>query len=76
MEFDDPAEGAARGGRGKIHGGHGKPVGDAAALDVLDRGGNAVDAAVAALLVLNVTSARPRASGVAPVLVYEAKTGR
>ncbi|MBP7604276.1 MAG: gamma-glutamyltransferase [Spirochaetes bacterium] len=49
----------------------------AAALDALDRGGNAVDAAVAALLVLNVTFGEAASfPGVAPVLVYEAKTGK
>jgi gamma-glutamyltranspeptidase / glutathione hydrolase len=47
----------------------------AAALEVMHNGGNAVDAAVASLLVLNVTFGEAASfPGVAPVLVYDAKT--
>ena len=47
-----------------------------AALEVMSSGGNAVDAAVASLLVLNVTFGEAASfPGVAPVLVYDAKTG-
>ena len=44
---------------------------------VLDAGGNAVDAAVAGLLVLNVTFGEAASfPGIAPVLVWDATTGR
>lgn len=55
----------------------GTPWATRAALDVMSRGGNAVDAAVAALLALNVTNGQEASfPGVAPVLVYDAKTGK
>jgi gamma-glutamyltranspeptidase/glutathione hydrolase len=46
-----------------------------AAEDVLDRGGNAFDAAVAALLMLNVTHGEAASfPGIAPLILYDAKT--
>jgi gamma-glutamyltranspeptidase/glutathione hydrolase len=55
----------------------GNPWATQAALDVMKNGGNAVDAAVAALLVLNVTFGEAASfPGVAPVLVYDAKSGQ
>jgi gamma-glutamyltranspeptidase/glutathione hydrolase len=46
-----------------------------AAVDVLDRGGNAFDAAVAALLMLNVTHGEAASfPGIAPLVLYDAKT--
>jgi gamma-glutamyltranspeptidase / glutathione hydrolase len=47
-----------------------------AALEVMENGGNAVDAAVAALLTLNVTFGEAASfPSVAPVLVYDARQG-
>ena len=55
----------------------GTPWATQAALELLDQGGNAVDAAVAALLALNVTYGEAASfPGVAPVLVYDAKSGQ
>ncbi len=46
-----------------------------AAEDVLERGGNAFDAAVAALLMLNVTHGEAASfPGIAPLILYDAKT--
>ena len=54
----------------------GTPWATKAALEMLDQGGNAVDAAIAALLALNVTYGEAASfPGVAPVLVYDAKSG-
>ena len=55
----------------------GTPWATWAAVEVLETGGNACDAAVAALLVLNVTHGEAASfPGVAPVLTYEAANGR
>lgn len=55
----------------------GTPWATQAAVDVLERGGNACDAAVAALLVINVTHGEAAAfPGVAPTMVYNAATGQ
>ncbi|MEJ5225805.1 MAG: gamma-glutamyltransferase, partial [Anaerolineales bacterium] len=55
----------------------GTPWATQAATDVLERGGNACDAAVAALLMINVTHGEAAAfPGVAPVMVYDAATGQ
>lgn len=52
----------------------GTPWAAQAAADVLDTGGNAFDAAVAALLVLNVTFGEAASfPGIAPLLIYDAK---
>jgi gamma-glutamyltranspeptidase/glutathione hydrolase len=54
----------------------GTPWATQAALDVLERGGNACDAAVAALLMLNVTHGEAASfAGVAPTMYYNASTG-
>lgn len=54
----------------------GTPWASQAGYDVLARGGNACDAAVASLLMLNVTHNEASSfPGVAPVMVYNAKTG-
>ena len=44
-------------------------------MKVLDEGGNAFDAAAAALLALNVTHDEASLPGVAPLMIYDAKTG-
>ncbi len=55
----------------------GTPWATRAAVEVLEAGGNACDAAVAALLVLNVTHGEAASfPGVAPLLTYEAASGR
>ncbi len=55
----------------------GNPWAARAALEVMDHGGNAVDAAVAALLVLNVTYGEAASfPGVAPILIYNKDTGK
>lgn len=55
----------------------GTPWSTRAALDVLERGGNAFDAAVSALLVLNVTHGEAASfPSVAPLVVFDAAAGR
>lgn len=78
LEFYDPyhedrpvAEGS------KIMVATGHPFATKAAIDILERGGNAADAGIAALLVLNVTQGEEASfPGVAPLLYYDAKTGK
>lgn len=54
----------------------GTPWATDAAVRVLRRGGNAYDAAVAALLVLNVTHSEASSfPGVAPLMLYDARSG-
>ncbi|GAB4425127.1 MAG: gamma-glutamyltransferase family protein [Anaerolineales bacterium] len=54
----------------------GTPWATEAALGVLNRGGNACDAAVAALLMLNVTHGEAASfAGVAPVMLYDSGSG-
>jgi gamma-glutamyltranspeptidase/glutathione hydrolase len=54
----------------------GTPWATEVALDVLQKGGNACDAAVAALLMLNVTHGEAASfAGVAPAMFYNAATG-
>ncbi len=54
----------------------GTPWATQAAMAVLDQGGNAFDAAAAALLVLNVTHGEAASfPGIAPLVLYDAKTG-
>lgn len=55
----------------------GNPIATKVAIKVLEEGGNAVDAAVAALLVLNVTNGEAASfPSVAPTLVYDQKSGQ
>ena len=75
MEFDDPFGRERPAAVAEQYGATGTS-GRPRPLDALDRGGNAVDAAVAALLVLNDLRRGRELPGVAPVLVYEAKTGK
>lgn len=54
----------------------GTPWASKAGYDILERGGNACDAAVAALLTLNVTHGEASSfPGVAPTMYYNAQTG-
>ncbi len=54
----------------------GTPWATQAALDTMENGGNAVDAAVAALLAVNVTYGEAASfPSVAPILIYDARTG-
>ncbi len=53
----------------------GTPWATQAAMDILEQGGNACDAAVTALLMLNVSHGEAASfAGVAPTMVYDAKT--
>ena len=78
MAFDDPW----RQPRPLFHGKDyvavtGTPWATEAAVDVLDRGGNAFDAAVSALLMLNVTHGEAASfPGIAPLVIYDAQTGQ
>jgi len=75
MPFDDP-HGVDRPAATSDHfmAATGNPWATQAALQVMQDGGNAVDAAVASLLVLNVTFGEAASvPGVAPVLVYDAQ---
>lgn len=55
----------------------GMPYATRAALEVLNSGGNAFDAAVTGLLVLNVVSGEAASfPGIAPLLIYDARTRR
>ncbi len=54
----------------------GTPWATQAAIDVLERGGNACDAAIAAVLMINVTHGEAASfPGVAPTMFYNAATG-
>ena len=78
MEFDDPY----MKDRPSVHGQRfmastGTPWATRAAVEIMKEGGNAVDAAVAALLVLNVTQGEESSFPcVAPVMIHDASTGR
>jgi gamma-glutamyltranspeptidase / glutathione hydrolase len=78
MPIDDPYgkdRPAARADKYMVSAGN--PWAARAACNVLERGGNAVDAAVAGMLVLNVTYGEAASfPGVAPVLVYDAASGK
>ncbi len=55
----------------------GTPWATRAAVEILERGGNAYDAAFAALLALNVTFGHAASfPGVAPILLHDAKSGQ
>jgi len=76
MEFDDPHQVARDSvSAEKYMAATGTPWATQAALDILERGGNAFDAGMAALLALNVTY--PEAASfpsIAPTIIYDAET--
>ncbi|MCP4130054.1 MAG: gamma-glutamyltransferase family protein, partial [bacterium] len=76
LEFDDPYHKKRKAVSAKQYmASTGTPWATQAAVDVLENGGNAFDAAAAALLVLNVTYGEAASfPGVAPLLIYDAKT--
>ncbi|MBI4832563.1 MAG: gamma-glutamyltransferase [Candidatus Lindowbacteria bacterium] len=75
MEFDDPYQTARKSVKADDYmAATGTPWATKAALDILQKGGNAFDAGMAALLALNVTY--PEAASfpsVAPTLIYDAE---
>jgi gamma-glutamyltranspeptidase/glutathione hydrolase len=77
MEFDDPYQTLRKTVTSKrFMAATGTPWATSAALDILDKGGNAFDAGMAALLALNVTY--PEAASfpsIAPTLIYDADKG-
>ncbi|MCL2368998.1 MAG: gamma-glutamyltransferase [Oscillospiraceae bacterium] len=75
MDFDDPFHTAREAVVSERHmASAGTPWAAQAAMDVLDGGGNAFDAAVSALLALNVTANQAASfPGVAPILLYDAE---
>lgn len=77
VEFDDPHRTPRESARSATHmAATGSPWATEAALKILDTGGNAFDAGMAALLALNVTY--PEAASfpsVAPTMIYDAEKG-
>jgi gamma-glutamyltranspeptidase/glutathione hydrolase len=77
MEFDDPHRVPRKSVTAESHmAATGTPWATEAALEILDRGGNAFDAGMAALLALNVTY--PEAASfpsIAPTMIYDARKG-
>lgn len=73
ISFQDPyhtERPTAQGSKLMVASGH--PLATKAALEILEKGGNAADAGVAALLVLNVTQGEEASfPGVAPLLYYD-----
>ncbi|EMK00544.1 MULTISPECIES: gamma-glutamyltransferase family protein [unclassified Leptospira] len=73
MRFQDPyhtERPTAQGSKIMVASGH--PLATKVALEILEKGGNAADAGVAALLVLNVTQGEEASfPGVAPLLYYD-----
>ncbi|MCL2588202.1 MAG: gamma-glutamyltransferase [Oscillospiraceae bacterium] len=76
MAFDDPFHVAREAVTSESHmASTGTPWATQAAMDVMDRGGNAFDAAVSSLLMLNVTFNQAASfPGVAPILIYDAES--
>ncbi|TGL80026.1 gamma-glutamyltransferase family protein [Leptospira yasudae] len=78
LEFYDPYHEnrpLAEGSKLMVASGH--PLATKTAIQILERGGNAADAGIAALLVLNVTQGEEASfPGVAPLLYYDAKSGQ
>lgn len=77
MEFDDPYRKERALATGESYmASTGTPWAAEAAIGIMDRGGNAFDAAMAAMLTLNVTFSQAASfPGVAPVLIYDAESG-
>ena len=77
MQFNDPYRTERTSVTGeKYMAAAGTPWAAHAAIEILDKGGNAYDASIAALLALNVTFGHAASfPGVAPILLYNAKTG-
>ncbi len=75
MEFDDPqGESRPSAEADEYMAATGTPWATDTALDILEDGGNAVDAAVGALLMINVTFGEAASfPGVAPVVVYDSE---
>jgi len=78
MEFEDPYRVERVSVKGFKHmASTGNPWTTRTAIDVLERGGNAFDAAVASLLVLNVTYGEAASfPGVSPLIIYHAGMNR
>jgi len=75
MTFDDPWGQSREMVTAKTHGVvAGTPWASAVAMDVLNKGGNAYDAAIAGLCMLYVTHGEASAfPGIAPIMIYHAK---
>lgn len=75
MDFDDPFHTSRPAVTSEGHmASTGTPWATQAAMDVMDSGGNAFDAAISALLALNVTANQAASfPGVAPILIYDAQ---
>jgi len=76
MDFDDPYHTARDAVKSDEYmASTGTPWATKAAMDIMDKGGNAFDASMAALLTLNVTFSQAASfPGVAPILIYDAET--
>ena len=77
VAFDDPYHTARNAAvSDKYMASTGTPWATQAALDAMEKGGNAFDAAMSALLTLNVTFSQAASfPGVAPILIYDAQAG-
>ena len=77
MDFDDPFHKGREAVTSESHmASAGTPWATQAAMDVMDNGGNAFDATISSLLVLNVTANQAASfPGVAPILIYDAQNG-
>ena len=77
MDFDDPYHTARDAVKSDDYmASTGTPWATQAAMDIMDKGGNAFDASMSALLTLNVTFSQAASfPGVAPVLIYNAEKG-
>ncbi|MFB0921455.1 MAG: gamma-glutamyltransferase, partial [Oscillospiraceae bacterium] len=75
MEFDDPYHTARNAVESDDYmAATGTPFATKAAMGIMDKGGNAFDASMSALLALNVTFSQAASfPGVAPILVYDSE---
>ncbi len=78
LDFDDPYHTARDAVQSTQYmAATGTPWATKAAMDVMDKGGNAFDASMSALLTLNVTFCQAASfPGVAPILIYDADKGQ